>query len=1452
MKAVCSRLGMALLLVAATSSLAFAQGSTVKAVLSGTVIDKDGGVIPGASVVVKSVNTGVSQTTQTNGSGAFSVPALDPGGYDVTVSLQNFKTVKIDKVTLAAGSTQNLKVTLELGAMTDEVKVTAHADLVETSNTNVAATISMDQINNLPLVTKNALNFVTFLPGVNSGNGSHSQRSSTIMGLPQSTISITIDGVNVQDQYIKSGDGFFAVVRPQTDLVEEVTVSEATPGADSSGQGAVQIKFVTRSGSNQPNGSAYEYFRHPSMNTNAFYNTINGGTIATTCTAGTGAVCNLAKNNIIVNQYGFREGGPIVLPGLYDGHGKAFYFFNYEEMRQPSTITRTRTVLSSLAQAGTFQYGCTAAGCNTAVNLFTVGNAFAANVANGTTAVNGFANAAAASAAIARGNVVDPTNAAIQAFINNAITTTGSVKPNTDLNSAAFTWQPASLRVEHIPGGRLDYNLSNKERLTATYEFQKVNSNPDILNSRDPIFPGHPNHGAQYSFRNSGSVTVRSTLTSNIVNEAGGGFIWDPVYFSGDIVPAEFALGGGCASALTCFNVNQAFSTSPFNGANIQARNGSNYNMHDTVSWLKGKHSLSFGVSYTKVMVWNQGFNVVPSLGSSLDTNQDPAAGMFSTAFFPGATSTDLGNARALYAQLTGRITSVAQGLALQADGTYKYGGAPREDIFQKEAGGFIQDQWHIRPNVTINAGLRYEVQYPVTPSTSVYSTNDLNMLCGQSGFGAANAAAARYNAEGLPCNFGNPGVLNASSASFVSPTNPKGQLPECVGNNTTTFTCYTQYQANTPGYSTDTNNFAPSIGLAWQPNVQHGFLRAILGDPALATVRASYGRSFNQGGLSDYSGVFENGPGLTFPGTRNNANLNFFCGPTANVVQNGVPCDGTNSAYPILLTPGLTSGAFGPPQTCTGPVVNGCIPLTPSFPQNIIFATANSVFLLDPKFQTSYTDSFSVGLARALSKDMSIEVRFVRTQNKHGLSQQELNEQNIFTNPFGSSANFLDEFKKAQGNLVANVAAGNGATFAFKGLPGQNPLPIMLASYSGAAACGAAPGSYSTGNAGGFCAGASNPANYTSTQFTQTTNVQALSLLAPSVGTFALFGTSTSTDLFFNPTFRANGIAAGMPINFFVMNPDSGLSTVQTSNAITKYNSVQVLLTRRLSQGLSVSANYAYQIQYQSSGFESYYRTQFLDRSTTSVPNAAKLTVNYDVPIGRGKRFGTNMPGWANAAAGGWQLNLTGRIENGRLINIGDVQLVGMTLDDLQHAFRYYRNPADGRWYDLPQDIIANTAKAFAVDATQPNGHPACTGSNPTTCGGPAPGSRFMAPASTTFDPTTGLPIRDAAGNVTGCVDLFRGDCSAQTGRPRNSFITAPIFTRFDLSAKKSFPFARHSSIQVEMDILNVFNAIDFNSVFTTSSTVANYQVNSAYSDISNTFDPGGRLGQLVIRVNW
>ncbi len=386
------RVWCALALVLVSSTAAFGQGSANSS-LAGVVVDTAGGVVPGATVTVRNSSTGTAFETFSNTSGAFSIPVLDPGTYTVTVALDGFKTAVISNVRLLAATPGSLKATLEVGSLEETVEVRGGTELVQTQSSTVSSTITTEQITNLPLVSRNALNFIVFLPGVETSGG---PRGSTISGLPQNTISVTLDGVNVNNNF-QSTDGFFSMITPRLDAVEEVTVTGATPTADQAALGAVQVSFVTRSGTNNFDGSIYHYFRHPTLNSNYYFNKARG----------------LERNDVVVHQYGGRIGGPIVIPGLFDGRNRAFFFFNMEEFYQPTEASRTRTVLHPLAQDGWFRYNVTVDGATQVRQV----NLLALAAQNGQT------------------STLDPTTRAMLASIRSAAGTAGTISELTNPNT---------------------------------------------------------------------------------------------------------------------------------------------------------------------------------------------------------------------------------------------------------------------------------------------------------------------------------------------------------------------------------------------------------------------------------------------------------------------------------------------------------------------------------------------------------------------------------------------------------------------------------------------------------------------------------------------------------------------------------------------------------------------------------------------------------------------------------------------------------------------------------------------------------------------------------------------------------------------------------------------------------------------------------------------------------
>ncbi len=576
------------MLIGLTTLPAYGQGGTTST-LSGIAVDSSGAVLPGADVTIKHLSTGLTQTAVTNADGAFSFPGMNVGTYSVTVTLSGFKTFVSNNVVLTSGAPANVRATLEIGGIEEQVVVSSASEIVQTQSTTVSSTINTNQITKLPLTSRSAMDFVNFLPGVSTPGGN---RDATINGLPRGVINITLDGVNVQDNTLRSTDGFFAIVSPRLDAIEEVTVTTANQGADA-GQGAVQIKFVTRSGTNTFTGSGYWYYRNDDLNANTWFNNRTG----------------TAKANLLQNQGGVRTGGPIVIPGLFDGRNKAFFFVNYEELRQPSDTTRQRTILNPAAMAGNFTFAGT----------------------GGTQTVN-VLDLAARNGHLA---TPDPTISTIMSNIRAAVD--GGSLETIDANLQRYTFNVAVETMRRYPTFRLDYNVSSNHRASFAYNYQKFTDLPDTLNNRDASFPGFPVAAGQSSERLGWSGSVRSTLTQNMVNEARVGYSGAPVTFFGEMNVGMFtgSFVPQQGFSLRFPTINTAL-TSPGNTPSPQSRNANSLLIEDTVNWLKGSHNFSMGGSYTQYDIWALNSNMVPNVTFNNIISSDPANGLFTDANFRG------------------------------------------------------------------------------------------------------------------------------------------------------------------------------------------------------------------------------------------------------------------------------------------------------------------------------------------------------------------------------------------------------------------------------------------------------------------------------------------------------------------------------------------------------------------------------------------------------------------------------------------------------------------------------------------------------------------------------------------------------------------------------------------------------------------------------------------------
>jgi hypothetical protein len=1167
-----------------------------------------------------------------------------------------------------------VRVALEVGGLEETVTVQGGSEIIQTQSPAVTSTLDANQILKLPTGSRSALDFITSLPGVNTPGGS---RNSTINGLPQSSINITIDGISAQDNHLKTGDGFFARVSPRLDAMEEVTVSSAAQDAAGTGQGAVQIKFVTRSGSNNYTGSGYYYLRHYKLDANSWFNNRNG----------------VAKNEDILHQPGGRLGGPIVVPGLWDGRNKGFFFVNYEESRSPGQNTENRTVLHPLAEQGIYRY--LVSGQVREVNLFTL----AAN--------NGHVS------------TIDPTIGRLIGDIRSAVAS----GPLTDLDDPLFqefNYQYDTKGLTRYPTVRLDFNLTDRHRLSGSTNITRLDSSPDTTNNREPQFPGFPNTGSQLSDRYTVQANLRSTFTQNLVNEFKVGGSGGATKFSPEIGPSQFSGTAVADMGGFALDINDMGISQPWGTGSYSAREATTRIVENTLSWLKGTHNVQGGFAFTQADVWLQNQQYVPTITFGVSSN-DPANAMFSAANFPGSSNAQRTNAAELYAMLTGRVDGITAELRLDEDtDEYRYLGLGMQRARLRDYGFFVADTWRWKPNLTLNLGLRYVVQPAFYPKNNSYSKAGIEDVCGVSGVSPNGG-----------CNLFQPG-------------NMPGRTPQFV-----------QYNKGEAAHDTDMNNFAPSVGFAWTLPAQNGVLGTILGrQESDSVLRAGYTLGYNRPGTSDFTGAIGANPGVSLSASRNHTIGNL-----------GAPGS-------IFFS---NRGDLGPAP----------FPLTRQYPMTDV--VTQDVTAFDPNLQVPYSQTWTAGWQRKLTGDLAVEARYVGTRSLQSWQTYNFNEVNIIEN------GFIDEFRLAQQNLQANLAAGRGATFAYTGVAGTHPLPISLAYFTGRSASQA---------------GAT--ASYTGSLWTSTTFVNELASRNPDPHGFA-----NSLDA--DAARRTNALNAGLPANFLVANPDYlGGANLVGNGGYTKYNSAQFELRKRLSNGFQFNASYVFGRAYTSSRFSLRTdRIKTLDTGTEGgVTHAFKANWTYELPFGQGRRFGSSAGPVLDRIIGGWAVDGIARIQSGRMLSLNGVRLVGMTEKDLQDAFKLRFDHAGQVVWTLPQDIIDNTIRAFSVSATSADGY-----------------GEQGAPTGRYFAPESGPD----------CIALVPG--TGECGSAVQVNVTGPTLYRFDLSAVKRMPIKGRVNLEFRAEFLNAFNTPWFSPAISTSTNPDNYRVTGA---------DGSRDIQLVWRLNW
>jgi carboxypeptidase family protein len=835
--------------------------------LTGTVLDQSGGTVPGAKVVIVNLGTNAQFTAETNAEGAFAVSQLDSGTYSVRVTASGFRTAEVKGVKVDVGKEYSLPpVRLELGEVQETVTVTAGVNLVQTTNAETAGTLYTEQIKYLPLPDRNPLDLIS----LQAGAGTNGITTTVIDGTRTSFSNMTIDGINVQDNFIRTNDLDYTPALPFLSQVSEMTIVTQNSNA-SMGNGSSQVVLVTPSGTNAFHGEVFWQNRTNATAANDFFNNANG----------------VERPFLLLNQGGGNFGGPI-------RRNKLFFYSYYETYRLKQQNPAAATVLQPDARNGIFTYR------DSNRNIRQIDILRAANVQ------------------------FDPQ---VRSILQRVPTTANFSGVGDGLNTGGYLFNQRDNRTRDNTGVRMDYILSDRHTFSGTFAWNRdLVDRPDADLTFNKV-PAVVNDNTSKLL----SVGWRSTLSPSLTNELRGGF---------HLAPGDFNTSEDFSKP---FLVDNFIFTNPVDTFRRQGRNTNTFDLLDNASWQRGTHVMRFGwqSQWIRVKYFDEG-GTIPTYLIGISTAN--TRGLQTNQFPGGISASQLATANALLASLAGFVSDASQVFNVTSKTSGYVPGAPITRRLSLNGLSFYgTDQWRIRRNLTWNYGLRWEYmgRYDESNGLSLAPVIQNNNIVQT--------------------------LLSNAKLDFAGAKNGR------------------------PLYNKDLNNFAPNVGLAWDP----------WGDGKTA-VRLGY--SIN----------YVNDEALQAPDNAVTANAGLSTGAAiTNLTQT------ISGGLPALRTP-----IFQVPRT---------------FLDQLADDPGAGGFAIDSHLVTPYVQQWNVSLQRELPKKMSLEVRYVGNKGTKLYRGFDYNQVDIRSN------GFLDDFLRARSNGFLSLDRTGTFNPAFNAaIPGSQRLTVF------------------------------------------------------------------------------------------------------------------------------------------------------------------------------------------------------------------------------------------------------------------------------------------------------------------------------------------------------------------------------------------------------------------------
>ena len=629
----------------------------MNASLSGLITDSSGAVVPNAAVAITNTSTRVRAfQSRSNEAGVYNAPALPAGAYQLRVEAAGFKKAEINGIVLQIDQRARVNVSLVPGDLAETITVAGEGlGQLEAESSSVGAIINTSQVKDLPMPNRNIFNLLTLVGGVSSGGAATGVNASqlSINGSRTLNSEFAVDGVSV----VSGSTGGVQRV-PSTEAIREFRVLTSGYTAEYGRTSGGYISVITDSGTSQFHGSLYEYFRNEKLNANNFFNNLRGQ----------------KRQTDRYNQFGGKLGGPVVIPKIYNGRDRTFFFFNYEGLRRQSPFNNQSTIPNAAFRGGDFSASAIPV-FDPAGNVPFAGNRIPANRLD--------AAGQKIFGLLPAPNSPGTPDAANGRTLNNFLNagSTGTVD-----NQYTF---------------RGDHNFGTKARLFGRLSYFKAvapasESIPGPLNNN----VGNSNtNGYQYS------TSWTHIWTPNLITEAFGGFqrqnpSIDPPTLGLNVRDA-FGIERSSFAAAPRFSISN-WALLGINDNTFRRQIDNNYQFAFSLTWARGGHTIKTGLQVRK----NQ-FNVFNPGGSY--------AGVYN---FNGELSSQqraAGNPiHSLGDFLQGYVQSSNYDLPQPITGRRN-----------SNYGSFIQDDWKVTRRLTLNIGVRHEFESAMTMSNNIYSRID-------------------------------------------------------------------------------------------------------------------------------------------------------------------------------------------------------------------------------------------------------------------------------------------------------------------------------------------------------------------------------------------------------------------------------------------------------------------------------------------------------------------------------------------------------------------------------------------------------------------------------------------------------------------------------------------------------------------------------------------------------